>query len=1567
MDKKNIKVLIIDDVKDNIITLSALVRESFTNAKIYTALNGEKGIEIANIEDPDLILLDILMPGMDGFKVCKILKNNPLTSDIPVVFVTALRDDVDTKIKALEVGADAFITKPVDEFELVAQIRAMVKIKKAAIDRKTEKQRLQQLVEEKTKELQSQIDTTNLLLDNLKVEYDKRVRSEQAMKESEKDNQFLYQTSSELVNLSSIQEVYEYTAKKLYELLEENVIICIAEYNENQNYWKLKHVEGIKNSYSKISKIFGFDIMQLEGEINTKYFSKIKSGDFVKLEFDFPGLFNNKISSKVGDAIVSLLNIDQIYCLSFQQNDKILANITFVTNKKSKPLKKQLIKSFIQQVSNYIKKQVFEDALKESESKYKTLFNTMFDGFALHEMIFDQKGNPINYRFLDANAAFERMTGLVPKDIIGKTVLEIMPNTEPFWIEKYGNVVKKGIPVNFEQYSTVLDKYFEVTAFKPAENQFACLFVDVTNRKKSEEQIKQNEIRLQSMVRILQYRTTSVQDFLDYALDEAIKLTESKIGYLYHYDEKEKLFTLNTWSKDVMIQCGIQNPNNVYELDKTGIWGEVVRQRKEIIVNDFQAFHPLKKGYPEGHAPLYRFLSVPIYSGDSIIAVVGFANKESDYDQNDILQIQLLMDGVWKEVERMKVATSLQKSDERYSTFINANDDIIFLKDDQFRYVIVNEACAKFFNLSKEFMIGKTDQEIAPEDLIYPCKSSDLKTLETLSTVVVEEKMGDKYFETTKFPVQLTNNQFGVGGIIRDITEQKKSVEREQFISAITAAVSDSIVATDINFKITYINKRAEELYGYSMDELIGKLPRVVYAVDDITAIEAQIRDVVSIGKKYIGEFLHKKKDGSTFMCEMIAQPMFDDSGKIIAYIGIQRDITKRKQYEEQLIEQQQQYKNLANSGLALVWTSDTHKLCNYFNEPWLNFTGRTLEQELGNGWAEGVHPDDFAQCFETFSTSFDKRVPFDMEYRIKHRSGEYKWIRDLGSPIYDSKNSFLGYIGHCFDTTERKKNELVQQIQLQTARSIQEVTKIEDLLEIIYAELSKLFNAENFFAALYNEERDVMMNIINKDELDYLNEWPAKDSLAAIVAKSGSSLFIKKKEILKVMKENNMNLIGTLPEIWLGVPIKIQNNQKGVMVVQNYEDADAYTISDLSLLEMIAHEITVFIEKKQMVEELVKAKEKAEESDRLKSAFLANMSHEIRTPMNGILGFSALLKEPDLSGELQKEYISIIEKSGVRMLNIINDIVDISKIEAGLMKVNITISNVNEHLDYIYNFFKPEVENKGIQLVMNKTLPDHLAQIQTDKEKLFAILTNLVKNAVKYSSKGTIEFGYNKQLTDLEFYVKDSGIGIPENRLQAIFERFIQADISDVMARQGAGLGLAITKAYTEMLGGKIWVESKEGVGSTFYFTLPYNSINENDSSLNSPNGDQLKRKENGQTKLNILIVEDDEFSILVLVKALKDYTNTYIQVPSGVKAIEILKNHPEIDLILMDIRIQDMDGYETTKKIRLLNKKVIIIAQTAFGLSGDKEKALASGCNDYIAKPTKKNELIAIIQKYF
>jgi PAS domain S-box-containing protein len=249
--------------------------------------------------------------------------------------------------------------------------------------------------------------------------------------------------------------------------------------------------------------------------------------------------------------------------------------------------------------------------------------------------------------------------------------------------------------------------------------------------------------------------------------------------------------------------------------------------------------------------------------------------------------------------------------------------------------------------------------------------------------------------------------------------------------------------------------------------------------------------------------------------------------------------------------------------------------------------------------------------------------------------------------------------------------------------------------------------------------------------------------------------------------------------------------------------------------------------EQKQAKDELVKAKEHAEESDRLKSAFLANMSHEIRTPMNGILGFTELLKDPDLTGAEKEKFIEIIQKGGQRLLNIINDIVTISIVESGQMQVSVSETNINDQIEFLYNFFQPEAEKKGIELKYKNSLPGNFAVISTDTEKIYAILTNLIKNAIKFTHEGSLEFGYDLVETDnypfLQFFVKDTGTGINHEMKHKVFDRFRKGSDSKARNYDGAGLGLAISKAYVEILGGKIWVESEPGKGATFYFTIPY------------------------------------------------------------------------------------------------------------------------------------------------
>ncbi|MBE0676119.1 MAG: PAS domain S-box protein [Bacteroidales bacterium] len=389
---------------------------------------------------------------------------------------------------------------------------------------------------------------------------------------------------------------------------------------------------------------------------------------------------------------------------------------------------------------------------------------------------------------------------------------------------------------------------------------------------------------------------------------------------------------------------------------------------------------------------------------------------------------------------------------------------------------------------------------------------------------------------------------------------------------------------------------------------------------------------------------------------------------------------------------------------------------------------------------------------------------------------------------------------------------------------------------------------------------------------------------------------------------------------------------------------------------------------------ELIKAKEKAEESDRLKSAFLTNISHEIRTPMNGILGFTELLKDTNLSNEDQQDFIQTIQISGARMLNTINSIIDVSKIESGLIKVDIQELDIKEMIEFIYKFFKPEVENKGLKFLFIPGL-QHEA-IKTDKEKVYAILTNLVKNAIKFTYEGSIEFGYviksdrengsigQSQSAELEFFVKDTGVGIPQNKKELIFERFRQGSESHNRGYEGSGLGLSISKSYIEMLGGRIWVESEEGRGSTFYFTLPYNPVSEETHTIE--NVVYTATKEGQIRKPKILIVEDDEISHSILTRMLQNISKEVLHAITGVEAVEACRNNPDLDLILMDIRMPQINGLEATQQIRQFNKDVIIIAQTAYGLSGDREKAIEAGCNDYITKPINQTLLTEIIKRH-
>lgn len=391
--------------------------------------------------------------------------------------------------------------------------------------------------------------------------------------------------------------------------------------------------------------------------------------------------------------------------------------------------------------------------------------------------------------------------------------------------------------------------------------------------------------------------------------------------------------------------------------------------------------------------------------------------------------------------------------------------------------------------------------------------------------------------------------------------------------------------------------------------------------------------------------------------------------------------------------------------------------------------------------------------------------------------------------------------------------------------------------------------------------------------------------------------------------------------------------------------------------VQTIVRDIT---DRKKAEEELIREKERAEKSDQLKTAFLHNISHEIRTPMNAIVGFSALLNEPDLDMETQKEYLKIITDSSDQLLAIVNDIIEISNIEVGIVKAVINEINLNDHLMLLYQQYSPKATEKGIEFSLHTSLSGNQAFIETDSVKLNQILMNLLSNSFKFTGEGKISFGYTMAGGFLEFFVSDTGIGIAQDQYEKIFERFYQVESSASRAYEGTGLGLSISKAYVEFLGGKIWLSSVPGKGSVFYFTIPY--VNKKSQYLTEMESAEKERR-TGPEK-SVLIAEDDDNNFFLMKELLSDMNLKIIRASNGIEAVDAFRSGEKIDLVLMDIKMPLMDGYEATRKILEERPEAKILAQTAY--ADDEIKAIESGCLGFISKPFIKDRFLSLVKEY-
>lgn len=875
---------------------------------------------------------------------------------------------------------------------------------------------------------------------------------------------------------------------------------------------------------------------------------------------------------------------------------------------------------------------------------------------------------------------------------------------------------------------------------------------------------------------------------------------------------------------------------------------------------------------------------------------------------------------------------------DKYQYMFVHNPQPMWIYDlDTLEFLEVNEAAINHYGYSREEFLSMNLKDIRPEEDVDLLMKKINETRDTHNSsggwrhlkkngVIIEVEI---YAYTVTFHDKIARHV-----TINDITERSRAEEAlrraGKYYQTLIEKAPDGIVLVGLDGKINYASPAALKMFGYEDDATLIPDPNESTHPDDLPYVLATIGEIFENPSKVSTiEYRFKKRDGSWNWIESTFTNQFAEPGIESLVINF-RDISDRKKAENEITILAHALKNI-NECISITDLEDNTI---FVNESFLKTYGYEENELIGNKITvvrSSKNPLEIVQ--EILPATLQGGWKGELWNRRK--DGSEFLIHLSTTIIHDKDNKPFALIGVASDITEQKAAE-------------EKFKETHELMRIAgeYAKLGGWsVNLENnicYWSDVVAKIHEMPVGFSPTVEVGinfYAPEWREK------IAES-----VKKCIEEGITYDEEMQIItSTGKKVWvkaIGVPV--YDDKGRIFKIQG-------AFQDIS-------------NRKKAEQELIKAKERAEESDRLKSAFLANMSHEIRTPMNGILGFAGLLKKPNLTGQEQREFVEIIEKSGERMLNIINDIVDISKIEAGLMEIRLSNTNINECLEETYRFFKPEIEIKGMKCHLFNSIDKQDTIIKTDKEKLLAILTNLVKNSVKYSHSGSIEIGCQLKATpnttELEFYVKDTGIGIPKERHEAIFDRFVQADIEDTHAYQGAGLGLSITKAYVEMLGGKIHLESVVGKGSTFYFTLLYNPANESILPIPSTNEEIPLKEEIANLKL--LIVEDDETSFYLISKMMKKHSQKILSADNANDAVEICRKNPDLDIILMDIKMSGLNGLEATRLIREFNKNVVIIAQTAYALAGDREKTLEVGCNDYISKPILKNTLMSIIQKH-
>jgi PAS domain S-box-containing protein len=793
-----------------------------------------------------------------------------------------------------------------------------------------------------------------------------------------------------------------------------------------------------------------------------------------------------------------------------------------------------------------------------------------------------------------------------------------------------------------------------------------------------------------------------------------------------------------------------------------------------------------------------------------------------------------------------------------------------------------------------------------------------------------------------------------------DISRQSTLFER------LADMLPEMIYEVDLTGKITYTNSHGIKYFGYTKEDLgrgvnISEIFPDSYKqmISNLAALKTP-EDISS------NEYYARKKDGSLLPIVTHSFAVFHN-GKIIGFRGTIADISKQKQYEEQIKREKAFLEHLIDSTPEAIAMTDISGKISLVNKEFSKIFGYSSEESINRNINDLIVPDELSsEAREIESLAFGPEKLTKQTVR-KDKYGNLIQVALVATGI-SIDNEPVSFIRMYRDISTERKNQLLQEILYNISSEALKQMDIKEIYPTIVHELSKIWDTNNFFIALYDKKSDTLSLPFFADEKDSFKEIPTEKTITGYVIKTNKSVLLRENDLRLLEKSGDIDLVGTDCKVWMGVPLKVENNIIGVMCLQDYNDENKFSRDDLYILDFIANQIAIAIQRRIMLDNLVVARQKAEEAAESKQIFMSTMSHEIRTPLNEVIGITNLLLQGN-PREDQMDYIKTLRFSGNHLLTLVNDVLDYNKMESGKIIFEQIQFNLNDFLEEIMRSYSFRSKAKHLDFEIRKE-GDLPVVVIGDQIRLNQILSNLLSNALKFTNHGGItvtirELERKDNQSKIEFSIRDTGIGIPKDKYESIFESFIQASPETSRNYGGTGLGLAICKKLIELQGGTIVLNSEPGQGSEFTFALKF-QVSEKGSYAGEAD---LVESFIGLEGKRILVAEDNKINFFVANKFLTGWGVIVTHAENGQLAIEKI-NQEDFDLVLMDLHMPVMDGIEASKILRSSDdpkiRDIPIVALTAAIMSESHDKIEELNINDYVLKPFKPHDLFSRILKH-